>query len=297
MQLCFMQRGQKTTRRKLSQREKQIDIVRVEQDGGSETSDIVAVEEPFEIRIVFGPSDQRKSRGLSVTMRTPGQDLELAAGFLVSEGIVSQQDHIIDSRFTGPVPKGENQANTIEVELDPGVSFEYQKVQRNFYTTSSCGVCGKASLDAIRADNIRPIDSQFKIASQLIYGLPDLLRQQQKVFDKTGGLHAAGLANLEGELIVSREDIGRHNAVDKLIGSQLITGSFPLNDRILILSGRASFELMQKSVLAGIPLVVAVGAPSSLAVELATEFNLTLIGFASEERFNIYAGRDRIDFE
>ena len=291
-----VQRGTKSARQKLSLQEKNIRIIRIEEGRGSEASDNIAAEEPFEIRIVFGPSDQRKSRSLAVTMRTPGHDLELAAGFLVSEGIVSQRDHIIGSRFAGPVPEGEEQSNTIEVELNPDVSFEYQKVQRNFYTTSSCGVCGKASLDAIRADNVRPIESEFEIQANLIYGLPDLLRQQQVVFQNTGGLHAAGLVNLQGELIDSREDVGRHNAVDKLIGSQLIAGQFPLRNRILILSGRASFELMQKAILARIPLVVAVGAPSSLAVELASEFNLTLIGFASCERFNIYAGKDRISF-
>jgi FdhD protein len=266
----------------------------VEKDKAVEKSDVVAVEEPLEIRIMFGPVENRKSRSLSVTMRTPGHDLELAAGFLVSEGIVSQPDHIIGNRFTGLVPAGEERANTIEVELSTAVSFELQKIQRHFYTTSSCGICGKTSLDAIRADNVQHIEADFETSTDVIHGLPDLLRQHQNVFAKTGGLHAAGLATLQGDMIESREDVGRHNAVDKLIGSQLIAGSFPLTDRILILSGRASFELMQKALLAAIPLVVAVGAPSSLAVELATEFNMTLIGFTSRDRFNIYAGRERV---
>jgi FdhD protein len=274
--------------------EKQIRIGRAQDGQLIETDDHVAVEEPLEIRIVFGPTGGRKTRTLAITMRTPGNDFELAAGFLVSERIVSTSQDIASQKFSGPVPDGARHANTVEVELAPFVSFEMVKLQRHFYTTSSCGICGKASLDAIRADEIRPIESTLSVAHSVIHSLPDQLRKQQDVFSRTGGLHAAGLATADGAMLEIREDIGRHNAVDKLIGSQLIEGRFPLREKILVLSGRASFELMQKALLASIPIVVAVGAPSSLAVELAIEFNVTLIGFTSQKRFNIYSMPSRI---
>ncbi len=256
--------------------------------------DLVAVEEPLELRIVFGPAGDRKTRTLAITMRTPGNDFELAAGFLVSESIISKSSDIVGQKFSGPVPDGSNHANTVEVELDPSVSFEMVKLQRHFYTTSSCGICGKASLDAIRADEVRTIESDWSVSHSVIHAFPALLRKQQDVFSRTGGLHASGLATADGRVLEIREDIGRHNAVDKLIGSQLIGGRFPLGESILVLSGRASFELMQKALLASIPIVVAVGAPSSLAVELAAEFNVTLIGFTSEKKFNIYSAQSRI---
>ncbi len=275
-------------------KQKQIKIFRVENDDVVSTDDVVATEEPLEIRIRFGPEGDRKTRSLSVTMRTPGNDFELAAGFLISEGIISKPADIIGQTHVGPVPAGQPHANTVEIELNPSVQFELQKLQRHFYTTSSCGICGKASLDAIRADHVSPLGSNARIAKRVIHSLPAALREHQSVFDQTGGLHAAGLATLDGKILASREDIGRHNAVDKLIGSQLLVGSFPLPNKVLILSGRASFELMQKSLLASIPIVVAVGAPSSLAVELANDFKLTLVGFTSAKRFNIYSGRSRI---
>ena len=176
------------------------------------------------------------------------------------------------------------------VELGEAVPFEIERLQRHFYTTSSCGICGKASLDAVRAQGALPIERTWKLAQDLVFGLPAVLRKQQGVFEKTGGLHAAGLVDGEGKLLAIREDVGRHNAVDKLIGSQMMAKAFPLDRRVLIVSGRASFELVQKAVMARIPFMVAVGAPSSLAVDLAQEFDMTLIGFTSSERFNIYAG-------
>lgn len=278
----------------MTDREKQIQIVRIQTDGKSELADSVAVEEPLEIRLIYGPPDQRRTRSLSVTMRTPGNDFELAAGFLVSESIISSPEDIVEQRFSGPAPEGVEQANTVEVELDPSVEFELQKLQRHFYTTSSCGVCGKTSLDAIRADNVKPIEIECQLEPDVILRLPELLRDQQNVFQLTGGLHGAGLGNLAGQILAVREDVGRHNAVDKLIGSQLLSGKLPLSDKVLVLSGRASFELMQKALLASIPIVVAVGAPSSLAVELAQNFNVTLVGFATNKKFNVYAGQQRI---
>lgn len=252
------------------------------------------MEEPLEIRLVYGPAAQRKIRSLSVTMRTPGNDFDLAVGFLISEGIVTQPAQIIAQRFAPPFLDGSQSSNVVEIELSPDTVFEFSKLQRHFYTTSSCGVCGKASLDAIRADQIRAIQDPVTISADIVQQLPDSLSRRQTVFQKTGGLHAAGLVTLQGEWVAVYEDVGRHNAVDKLVGSQVLRGTFPITQRALVLSGRASFELMQKALLARIPIVVAVGAPSSLAVELAREFNLTLIGFASQHRFNVYSAQERV---
>ena len=274
------------------QGQQQADVTRVTPDGHERLSDVLAVEEPLEIRVVFGPSDKRRSKSLSITMRTPGSDFELAAGFLLSENIVSSPADIIKFEHVGPAEDGKDHGNTLMVELGEAVPFEIERLQRHFYTTSSCGICGKASLDAVRAQGALPIERTWKLAQDLVFGLPAVLRKQQGVFEKTGGLHAAGLVDGEGKLLAIREDVGRHNAVDKLIGSQMMAKAFPLDRRVLIVSGRASFELVQKAVMARIPFMVAVGAPSSLAVDLAQEFDMTLIGFTSSERFNIYAGQE-----
>ncbi len=278
----------------LTEREQQFEIQRIENGNRTNCLDFVTREEPLEIRIVFGPNGQRKTRALSVTMRTPGHDFELAAGFLLSEGIITNRSQIGQQRYVGTIPEGQLSSNEVEIEIDPQVEFEFSKLQRHFYTTSSCGVCGKASLAAIKADQVRPILSELRINSAIVHQLPELLKQLQTGFQRTGGLHAAGLARVSGDLISIREDVGRHNAVDKLIGSQLLTGTFPIVDAVLVLSGRASFELMQKALLASIPIIVAVGAPSSLAVELAQEFKLTLIGFTSQRKFNVYSGQERV---
>lgn len=254
-----------------------------------QNQDLVVVEEPLEIRIVFGPDGHRKTRSLSVTMRTPGNDFELATGFLVSEGIISRTTDIAKIRNAGPENDSQTRTNTVEIELASNVQFEMSKLQRHFYTTSSCGVCGKTSLDAIRADSVKPVQTNCRLAPSVITGLPAQLRDRQTTFHQTGGLHAAGLVTPDLNWLAVREDVGRHNAVDKLIGSQFIAGRFPLPDTILVLSGRASFELLQKALLASIPFVVAVGAPSSLAIDLAQEFGITLVGFTSDDRFNIYA--------
>jgi len=276
---------------------KQFEIDRVEFGRETKAMDFLAVEEPLEIRVVFGPENDRKTRSLAVTMRTPGNDHQLAVGFLISEGVISERDAVMECRDVSSASNLQAFSGIVEVELATGVRFELSKLQRNFYTTSSCGVCGKASLEAIRADKVKSATGTFKIPATTIGGLPNALRSHQQLFGSTGGIHAAGLIDSFGRIIEVHEDVGRHNAVDKLIGSQYLSGKFPLDDCVLVLSGRASFELLQKALLASIPIVVAVGAPSSLAVELATEFDQTLIGFTSQNRFNVYCGLKRIDVE
>lgn len=276
--------------------EKRVSITRVTCNNRQQRDDVVAIEEPLEIRVVFGPREKRRSKSLSITMRTPGNDFELAAGFLLSENIVHDPEQLISFEHVGRVPEGSEHGNTLIVELGFDVPFEIEKLQRHFYTTSSCGICGRASLDAIRSQGIAKLEDNLIVDAGLIFQLPPSLREQQNVFDRTGGLHAAGLVNESRGVIAVREDVGRHNAVDKLIGSQMLGAGteFPLSGKIMIVSGRASFELIQKALMAKISMLVAVGAPSSLAVELAEEFNLTLIGFATPERFNIYTGNQRI---
>ena len=257
--------------------------------------DTVAVESPLEIRIVFGASELRKDRSLSITMRTPGNDFELAAGFLLSEGIIAAGDQIDGFEFCGPIVEGETISNQLRVNLRSDVEIDMSKLQRHFYTTSSCGVCGKASLEAVEAQDARPVGSSgMRIEPSLVHDLPSRLRRQQEIFGNTGGLHAAGFFDGAGKLIDLQEDVGRHNAVDKLIGSQLIASSETMADMILVVSGRASFELVQKAVMAGVPMMVAVGAPSSLAVDLAKRFNVTLVGFNTGDKFNVYSHEFRV---
>ena len=256
----------------------------------TDADDLLAVEEPIEIRVLYGPQNNRVQKNISVTMRTPGNDDELATGFLFTEGIISAATDVVSVIH----PKADNE-NIILVSLSEHVNPEMNKLERNFYTTSSCGVCGKASIEAVRiACNIPESFDTLRIHASVIYGLPDLLRKQQEVFETTGGLHACALFDTKGTLLFSREDVGRHNALDKLIGAALYTGQLPLDKHILLLSGRASFELVQKAVMAGIKIVAAVGAPSSLANEMAEEWGMTLIGFLRGERFNIYSGAERI---
>jgi FdhD protein len=257
--------------------------------------DCVAVEEPLEIRLVYGPADKRALRSFSVTMRTPGNDEELAVGFLVSEGIVRRRSDVDAVRPCGPEIGPMKLRNTVRVELSASVEVDIQRLQRHVYTTSSCGVCGKTSLEALAIGEPPPIPADGPlIPAEAIKALPERLRQSQKVFDRTGGLHAAGLFDANGNILALREDVGRHNAVDKLIGAEFLAERLPLCERGIIVSGRASFELMQKALMAGIPVLAAVGAPSSLAVQLAVEFNMTLIGFLRDGRFNVYNGRWRV---
>jgi FdhD protein len=258
-------------------------------------SDELAVEEPLEIRLGYTLDGQRVQRAISITMRTPGQDVELAAGFLFSEGIIRGQDDLLSVRSCGSTVAPLRLHNVVRVELRPNVRIDLGRLERHFYTTSSCGVCGKASLDALQLTPPHEIlIAEPVLATETIHRLPQQLRSAQSVFDHTGGLHGAGLFSAAGELLSLREDVGRHNAVDKLIGAELFAGRLPLQHDILLVSGRASFELMQKALMASIPVMVAVGAPSSLAVELARRYRITLIGFARDGRFNVYSGAWRL---
>jgi FdhD protein len=249
---------------------------------------VLAAEEPLEVRLGCDVAGRRVHRTVSITMRTPGHDLELAVGFLFTEGIIAARVQVADVRPCGT-------GDAVRVDLRPGVAVDLARLERHFYTTSSCGVCGKASLEAVRVrpGNLIP-EGRPSIEAAVIHRLPETLRAKQAVFDRTGGLHASALFDPSGELLCLREDVGRHNALDKLIGAQFLAGRMPLSEGVLLVSGRVSFELVQKAAVAGIPIVAAVGAPSSLAVRLAREHGLTLIGFVRQDRFNIYTGAERV---
>lgn len=254
------------------------------------SEDMLAVEEPLEIKIVYGNENNRQTKNLSVTMCTPGNDEELAVGFLFTEGIIRSKEEVLQC-----IPFSMQGNNSITVELKPGISFDLKKIERHFYTSSSCGVCGKSSIDAVKnVFNNNGTKDNIQINAPVLTTLPETLRENQEVFEHTGGLHASALFDLNGNLLLTREDVGRHNALDKLIGESLMKGTVPLDQHILLLSGRASFELIQKAAMAGIKIVCAVGAPSSLAVELAKETGMTLVGFLRDGRFNIYCGEQRI---
>lgn len=244
--------------------------------------DYLAAEEPLEIRI--------GGRPVTVTMRTPGHDEELAAGFLWSEGILESPKQIGAIQHDGAATGAA--ANVVHVDLHES-SFELEDLQRNFFAASSCGICGKASIEAIRARGLKPPDANFRVAAELLVALPERLRAEQQVFGRTGGLHAAALFDASGALLAVREDIGRHNAVDKIIGWALLENRLPLSAHVLMVSGRGGFEIIQKALTAGIPVLASVSAPSSLAVKLARELGLTLIGFLRERRFVIYSGQER----
>ena len=264
-------------------------VVRVEgTQPGEPHDDFLAVEEPLEIQLGYERRGWRVHKSVSVTMRTPGADDELAAGFLFTEGIVGDATQIESIRAEAP--------NVVRGELRAGVAVELRGLERHFYTTSSCGVCGKASIAALNLPDLPRFDADGPVLDAgTIHGLPATLRATQAVFDQTGGLHAAALFEPSGSLVTVREDVGRHNAVDKLIGSQLLAGrSTPMDGRLLFVSGRASFELVQKALASGLPILAAVGAPSSLAVGLAQAHGMTLLGFVRGDRFNIYAGERRI---
>lgn len=257
--------------------------------------DYIAVEEPLEIRLGYDGPLKRTRRSISVTMRTPGHDDELAAGFLFNEGVIRRIDDVASIRTCRRAKSEAERGNVINVELKPGVKFDAERLERHFYATSSCGVCGKASLDAVEMAAGPTLTPGCPVLSpEIIHQLPRALREAQAVFDRTGGLHAAALFDAEGALLRTREDVGRHNAVDKLVGACLLEKRLPLHDRILLVSGRASFELTQKALMASIPVLAAVSAPSSLAVELAQEFGMTLLGFVRGERFNVYSGASRL---
>ncbi|MFF7177838.1 formate dehydrogenase accessory sulfurtransferase FdhD [Streptomyces sp. NPDC008121] len=264
-------------------------VIRIRAGAVTTRPDTLVAEEPLEIRL--------DGRPLAITMRTPGDDFALAAGFLVSEGVLGAASDVRNIVYcAGATEDGGNTYNVVDVRLAPGVTLPDITLERNVYTTSSCGLCGKASLDAVRTTTRYPIaDSPpVRVTPELLAGLPDRLRAAQRVFDRTGGLHAAALFTEDGELLDVREDVGRHNAVDKLIGRALREDRLPLDRAVLLVSGRASFELAQKAVMAGIPVLAAVSAPSSLAVDLAAETGLTLVGFLRGPDMNVYAGEHRI---
>jgi len=268
---------------------------RVTRHGDTEPTsrrDTLAVEEPLEIRLSWVHEGTRRIEPLAVTMRTPGNDFELVAGFLHGEGVVSQTDDILELTYCRGTE--EQEYNVVEARLASDRSFDFDDVRRHFYTTSSCGVCGKASLEAVEAMGCAPVASGLVVEEATIVGLPDRLREGQGVFARTGGLHAAGLFDSDGTAQGVMEDVGRHNAVDKVLGRALLERSLPAGDSALVVSGRASFELVQKSLAAGVPMLVAVGAPSSLAVDLARRFDQTLIGFARDGGFNVYSGAERV---
>ncbi|HEX2037728.1 MAG TPA: formate dehydrogenase accessory sulfurtransferase FdhD [Chloroflexota bacterium] len=255
-----------------------------------------ATEEPLELRLRLGAGSDERTIPISITMRTPGHDFELAAGFLFSEGIISRPGLIERIEYCLDAPAIQ-QYNTVSVRLRAGATLDLQRLARNFYTTSSCGVCGKASLDALRTQAPWPSPAPAagpRVDPHILAALPDRLRQAQGIFDRTGGLHASGLFTPAGQLLSVREDVGRHNALDKLIGEQLLAGKLPLADAVLVVSGRASFELVQKAAMAGLPVLVAVGAPSSLAAAAAEEFGITLAGFARGSTFNLYTHPQRV---
>jgi len=275
-------------------------IRRISPEGVDEIADVLAMEEPLEIRLGF--TDGRH-KAVSITMRTPGEDGELAVGFLFTEGILKSAEQVKQVRHCGlKIGKVKGtvdrasalNSNTIRVDLTDGVELDLKGLERHFYTTSSCGVCGKSSIEALQT-GARKIEADLTVDSDVIHGLPETLRSAQSTFDKTGGIHASALFKADGTLDIVREDVGRHNALDKVIGAKFLEGETPLSDRILLVSGRASFELVQKALMAGIPILAAVGAPSSLAVELAKEFGMTLIGFVRDGRFNIYSGGERVE--
>lgn len=283
--------------RRQSVRQFEIQRVGVGADSAACTdTDIVATEEPLEVRLAYSRPDGsgRAEQSISITMRTPGNDEELAVGFLFTEGIIANYDDVVSVAPCGP-PAENGLINVVRVELADDVAVDLDRLERHFYTSSSCGVCGKASIEAVAVQGSFDLHADgTKVAGTVLATLPEKLMSAQSVFAETGGLHASGIFDSHGEFLAVREDVGRHNALDKLVGSRLKSGALPLTGFGIVLSGRASFELMQKAMVAGCPIIAAVGAPSSLAVELATEFGMTLVGFLKSDRFNAYARPDRI---
>lgn len=254
----------------------------------------MATEEPLEIRLQYGPPQNRVSRSLSITMRTPGDDYDLAVGFLLSEGIIGRASDVLARPNLEST--NESTSNVVRVALAPEVAIDIEKLQRHFYTTSSCGLCGKTSLESLENQGLQPVPlGNWRISAAWIASLPNALRNAQRVFAATGGLHATGLFVANGPLLLLREDVGRHNALDKVLGRLLLEDRLPLENHVLLVSGRTSLELMQKAVAAGVPVVAAIGAPSSLAINCAQQFGVTLLGFVAENRFNCYAHPQRIE--
>jgi len=269
-------------------------IVKVIGADVSEQSDLLVVEEPLEIRLGYGKTTNRLQKSLAVTMRTPGNDEELAVGFLYSENLISHKDDVINVKPCVDKKTGELLENVVRVELSPTLVVDIKKLSRNFYTTSSCGVCGKTSLELVEQTCSLEIPKSFTVSQELIKSLPEKLNSDQLIFGRTGGLHATAIFNKTGDLEMVREDVGRHNAFDKVVGHLFLKEELPLFYKIALVSGRTSFELLQKAAMAGLPILCSIGAPSSLAVKLAEEFNITLIGFLSQNNFNIYTYPERV---
>jgi FdhD protein len=273
-----------------------VPVVRWTPEGeAARVRDDVTVEEPLEMRVAVPAPEGWASRSVAVTMRTPGHDFELAAGFLLTEGVVRGPRDIRELTYCRSRTEPQ-QYNIVEARLAGAEGVDFDRLSRNVYTSSSCGVCGKASLEAIELQGCAPLpyEGSIRLPAAVVASLPDRLRAAQRDFDRTGGLHAAGLADGRGEIWLVREDVGRHNAVDKVVGEAFLTGRVPLLGHALVVSGRASFEILQKALAAGVPMVVAVGAPSSLAVEFARRFDMTLAGFVRGGGFNLYAGEGRV---
>jgi FdhD protein len=272
-----------------------IDVSKVHGTDQFSQSDSVAVEEPLEIQLCAPSAEGSAAKSISITMRTPGNDDELAIGFLFTEGIITSPAQVVSAAHCGPEAADTGYRNVIRVELKPDVHVDLDRLARHFYTTSSCGVCGKSSLEALRVAGQEPMTGiATKFSREMLVQLPDKLRVKQEVFSTTGGLHAAAAFTPDGDITLVREDVGRHNAVDKVVGALLKANRLPAQKLGLLVSGRASFELMQKALVAGFPLLAAVGAPSSLAVSLAKEFDMTLIGFLRRGNFNIYSHEERL---
>ena len=273
---------------RLARKSRSVDLTQVsvwEEGAVRRQEDYLAAEEPLEIRIGDEP--------LSVTMRTPGDDAELAAGFLFTEGLVQRRAQITALETEAGTTE-QNRGNVVRVRLEPGAAPDLEKTRRNFLASSSCGICGKTYIDSVRAHALAPPNPDFRLDAQVLVRLPEALRASQAAFGRTGGIHAAALFDASGELLVLREDIGRHNAVDKVIGWALLAERIPLANAVLMVSGRGGFEIVQKAIVAGVPVVASVSAPSSLAVQLARELRLTLVGFLRGRRFVIYSGEERI---
>jgi len=268
-------------------------VLAVERDGVHVREEALAIEEPMEVRVLRREGETWVAHSLAVTMRTPGHDFELAVGFLFAEGVIRSRQEIRDIHYC-PEHEGDAARNIVNVVLAEGVEVDPTRLSRNVYTTSSCGICGKASLELVRALVRRPLAEATVVSRDVLFALSDIARRAQTLFARTGGVHASALFDEQGRLVLVREDVGRHNAMDKVIGHLVLADRIPASRTIVLLSGRASFELVQKALVAGIPVVAAIGAPSSLAVAVARDFGLTLIGFLRDGRFNVYAGAERL---
>jgi len=269
----------------------QLKISKWTSNGLSPKEDLLVVEEPLEIRLGIPSNRNRISTPVAVTMRTPGADEKLALGFLFTEGILKNREEFVSSEIL-PAREEMAKGNLLQINLNEGVKVDLKKLQRNFYTTSSCGVCGKASIEAVMKVSSFSIKNRLKINGERLIQLPKILEKQQSVFQQTGGIHAAALFDINGNLESIEEDVGRHNALDKLIGQAFLENQLPLSNKILLVSGRLGFELVQKAAMAGISFIAAVGAPTSLAIQLAEEVGMTVVGFLKEDRFNVYVRRE-----